>query len=130
MSDIYCGIGKVPKNKVMGTANECINNGQIRYWGIEKIDKKLLNSPNLKKVETDIRLTGTMINGYAKRFKREKEAYNNKKEKYENTTDKVILKDLAKKKKDLDKLRKLHDTAVDKHRELKKLAAKIREESQ
>ena len=40
---MYCGIGNVPKGKVRGTAEHCMGANQVRYYGIEKIDKKLLN---------------------------------------------------------------------------------------
>ena len=42
MSNIYCGIDKVPKGKVRGTAEQCLKCGQVRYWGRKKIDKELL----------------------------------------------------------------------------------------
>jgi hypothetical protein len=42
--DIYCGIGKVPKNKKMGSMKECGEANQIRQYGIKKVDKKLIDS--------------------------------------------------------------------------------------
>ena len=43
MSDeIYCGIGKVPKGKRLGTMKECVEANQVRLYGIYKVDKKLL----------------------------------------------------------------------------------------
>lgn len=42
--DIYCGIGKVPKNKRMGSMKECGEANQIRQYGIKKVDKKLVDS--------------------------------------------------------------------------------------
>ena len=41
MSKIYCGIGKVPKGSKRGSMKECVESGQIRYYGIKKIDPKL-----------------------------------------------------------------------------------------
>ena len=37
----YCGINKVPKGRHIGDAVDCKN--QIRYWGVNKVDKKLLD---------------------------------------------------------------------------------------
>lgn len=44
MSKIYCSIGKVPKGKRLGSMKECIQANQIRYYGVKKIDPKLLKS--------------------------------------------------------------------------------------
>ena len=41
---MYCGIGKIPKGKIRGTPEHCIQANQIRYYGIEAIDPDLLNS--------------------------------------------------------------------------------------
>ena len=40
----YCGINKVPKGKHRGTEIECIRNNQIRQYGIDKIDKSLMEN--------------------------------------------------------------------------------------
>ena len=37
----YCGIKKVPKGRHRGDEVDCKN--QIRYWGINEVDKKLLD---------------------------------------------------------------------------------------
>lgn len=42
MSNIFCGIGKIPKNKKRGSMKECAEAGQIRYYGIKKIDQKII----------------------------------------------------------------------------------------
>lgn len=47
--DIYCGIGKVPKNKRIGTMKECADANQIRQYGIKKVDKKLLEHMEAEK---------------------------------------------------------------------------------
>ena len=39
----YCGINKVPTGRRRGDAKECLKQNQIRYYGIDKIDKSLLN---------------------------------------------------------------------------------------
>jgi hypothetical protein len=35
MTTVYCGAGKIPKNKVRGTRVYCAKIGQVRYHGIE-----------------------------------------------------------------------------------------------
>jgi hypothetical protein len=42
MSNIFCGIGKMPKKSRRGTMQECAEKGQVRYYGIKKVDKKAL----------------------------------------------------------------------------------------
>jgi hypothetical protein len=44
MPDVYCGIGKVPKKSRMGSMKECAEKGQIRYYGIKKIDTRVLET--------------------------------------------------------------------------------------
>lgn len=63
--EFYCGIGKIPKGRREGTAKECLNDKQVRYWGIEAIppdvwldkqdDKQVLQKEQikLKKLEDD-----------------------------------------------------------------------------
>lgn len=48
---IYCGIGTIPKGSRLGSMKECADMNQIRYYGIKKIDPKLIES-----------ITGTKIN--------------------------------------------------------------------
>lgn len=38
MSKPYCGIHKVPKNRVRGTAEYCIKSSQGRYYGINSVE--------------------------------------------------------------------------------------------
>ena len=50
MSDkIFCGAGKVPKGQTRGTMKQCVDKNQIRYWGVKKVDPKLLESRGKKK---------------------------------------------------------------------------------
>jgi hypothetical protein len=39
-SKTYCGAGKTPKNKVLGTEDQCKKKGQLRLYGVNKIEKK------------------------------------------------------------------------------------------
>jgi len=43
---IYCGPGKIPKGKKLGTAKQCIKNKQLRYWGVKEVDPELLEGIN------------------------------------------------------------------------------------
>ena len=47
--NIYCGIGKIPKNKKMGSMKECAEKNQIRQYGVKKIDTKLLEHIEITK---------------------------------------------------------------------------------
>lgn len=38
MSNVYCGIGEVPKGKRLGSMKECAEKKQVRYYGLKKID--------------------------------------------------------------------------------------------
>lgn len=50
MSKYYCGIkDKVPKGKVRGSMKECAENGNICYYGIKKIDSKLVEARRSRK---------------------------------------------------------------------------------
>ena len=48
----YCGIGKVPKGMELGTEVECIKQKQIRHYGLNKVNKKLLDNINFKPKDT------------------------------------------------------------------------------
>ena len=51
MSKPYCGVSeKVPKGFHRATMQECIDNKQVRYYGLHKIDKKLLEAPKQKRI--------------------------------------------------------------------------------
>lgn len=54
----YCGIGKVPKGAVRGSAKQCAELGQVRYWGEKKIDSRTLaavKDPTITK-ESELKL--------------------------------------------------------------------------
>lgn len=42
MNNIYCGVQKVPKGKHLGTAKQCAKARQIRYYGLSKVNRKIL----------------------------------------------------------------------------------------
>lgn len=49
MTDVYCGIKNVPKGRRRGTMKECLEKGQVSYYGLNKIDKKVLEHIESKK---------------------------------------------------------------------------------
>lgn len=52
MKKTYCGAKPLTKKQKRGTQKECKDKRQIRYWGVEKVDKELLKmkKPKLKKI--------------------------------------------------------------------------------
>lgn len=50
----YCGSLRIPKGKQRGTPEECLLKKQIRYYGIEKIDPKILENRKKRKPKTEI----------------------------------------------------------------------------
>lgn len=38
----YCGKGPVPKGRTRGSAEYCLRSNQVRYYGVKKIDDKML----------------------------------------------------------------------------------------
>ena len=55
MADIYCGISNIPKGQRRGSMKDCAEKGQVRYYGVKKIDSKILeaskdpkNKPNTR----------------------------------------------------------------------------------
>ena len=53
MSNIYCGASSLPKNHRYGTMKECAKSGQIRYYGLKKVDPKSIKAS--KKVDLNTR---------------------------------------------------------------------------
>lgn len=52
--EIYCGIDKCPKNKRIGTMQECAEAKQVRRYGLYKIDNRVLEaSKDSKSIEED-----------------------------------------------------------------------------
>ena len=65
---MYCGAGPVPKGKVRGTPEYCVQTNQVRYYGIIAINPNLLKTAKgkttdlvneqlkLKKIENDAKI--------------------------------------------------------------------------
>lgn len=62
--NIYCGIGKIPKKKKLGTMRQCAEKKQIRYYGVKKLDpiqlKIALGNENKKAQKTRNKLIKEM----------------------------------------------------------------------
>ena len=41
--NVYCGAGKTPKGKTNGSVEQCIDNRQIRMYGLIEVDKQKLH---------------------------------------------------------------------------------------
>ncbi len=49
---VYCGIEKpIPNGYRIGSMEECLNAGKVNYYGIKKIDSRLVDAKNKKKEE-------------------------------------------------------------------------------
>jgi hypothetical protein len=57
----YCGIKTVPKNKRRGTMDECYSRGEIRYFGLNKIDSKVIENKKKKDILASLELNQTML---------------------------------------------------------------------
>ena len=116
-SKIYCGIGDVPKKKKRGSAEQCIEKNQIRYWGVKKISKSLIkdkafvalvSKKKLDDMQLKVKAKEIEIKTLFKKYKAMPET--NKKEKKEKKKlgkkIKGMLVDYRAKKKKYDELRK------------------------
>jgi hypothetical protein len=98
--DIYCGIKEVPQGKRRGTAEECAECKQIRYYGLEKIDKNLVDvDKQLKEQQKLLNKLKKKHSGFlGKRHALErdlKRAPSNEKEEAQKLLDEVIVKHKA-----------------------------------
>lgn len=70
---IHCGIKPVPKNHKLGTMQQCLEKNQVKYWGIKKVDPRMLEASKTikktKKVKSldDIRIMQVSFRGKIKR---------------------------------------------------------------
>ena len=86
MSKINCGIGELKKGERRGTMKECADKGQVRYYGLKKIDSRILNAS--KKINKNLKSRNQLLKkimslkakilSYKKKIKEEKDS--NKKE--------------------------------------------------
>jgi hypothetical protein len=74
MSKIYCGAGKIPKNKEKGTMKQCAERNQIRLFGLYKVDPQLLaGKPKTETKKVNSQTVRQMIVKLKARFDRLKE---------------------------------------------------------
>ena len=111
MSNAFCGIGQIPKGKKRGSMKDCAELGQIRYYGLKKIDQRLVdNALGNKKIKgtasdklgaklQELMLELVTVGGRIKKLSGQIQAEKNKTEKEK------IGKELDKNKKKLDKLK-------------------------
>ena len=102
MTNIYCGIGKIPKNSKKGTMKECAEKGQIRLYGLYKVDPQIISKkakPSAREKmmgKNEIRI---VIFKYRGTIKKLEDAI-----KYEEGDEKQNKKDLSEAKKKLEHL--------------------------
>lgn len=65
MSKAYCGIGKVPSGRKIGSAKECLDMNQVRYYGLNAVDPKSLrkskSGKKIKEVWVDLLKKSNML---------------------------------------------------------------------
>ena len=95
MSKINCGIHKLKKGERRGTMKECAEKGQVRYYGLKKIDSRMLES--VKKSKT----INTSRNAVVKKMLNLKNKIKNNKKKIMEEKNKDIKEKLKNKTRDL-----------------------------
>ena len=103
MSNVQCGISEVKKGKRLGSMEECAKKKQIRLFGIHKIDARLLESLQKKKVKISDSQRGKLYDKLIKLKTKIKKLMEKKK----SVTDKTkIEKEIEKIKSELVKIMK------------------------
>lgn len=91
---IYCGSGPLPKGHRYGSMQECLDKGQVKLWGLKKVDPRImevskLNKKNKKIVKLDdLRIVQVSLRGKIKRKTNDHKSEKN--EKVKNTLMKEI----------------------------------------
>ena len=113
--EVYCGIRKIPKGKKLGSMKECAELNKISYWGIKKVDPKLLESvqKGAEKKDTSDKMKIKIVGLRAKAMALQKDIQGTK-----DTKEKEKLK------KELEKVRKELTDASEK---LKKMSSQKRQ---
>lgn len=80
---VFCGISQpVPKGHRLGSMKECLDLKQVRYYGLKKIDNKLVDSINIKKEsKSDLMIKMAGLRGKLTKLKRDIESSKNFEEK-------------------------------------------------
>ncbi len=80
---VFCGISQpVPKGHRLGSMKECLDLKQVKYYGLKKIDNKLVDSINVKKEsKNDLLIKIAGLSGKLTKLKRDIENSKNFEEK-------------------------------------------------
>jgi len=122
--NIYCGVDDVPNGKRRGSMKECLEKQQVRYWGVKKVDSRLLENKkagkNIPATREKLILAIGGIDGTIKGLKLKLQAMKNPKESEVN----AINKKIEKLEKDRKKYKKLFIKADEERRKLAKSKSK------
>lgn len=110
---IYCGVDKLKSNQKLGTAKECAELKQVRYYGLKKISKTIVDENKGMPVQAEKRLSKLTkkrggLRGKIMRIKDEIEDYKNEEDYRKNQSYQKAVKklqtEMKKLKEDLDKV--------------------------
>lgn len=76
---VFCGIiDPIPKGFRLGSMKECLDKGQVRYYGLKKIDNKVIEAANKKpETEADLQVKAAGFRGKLTKLKRDLDKTNN-----------------------------------------------------
>ena len=95
---IYCGVDKLKSNQRLGTAKECAELKQIRYYGLKQVSKKIVEENKGMPVQSEARLLKLSkkrggLRGKIMKIKDEIEDYKNEEDYRKNKTfQKAVIK--------------------------------------
>ena len=104
-ANIYCGIKEIPKNAKRGSMRECAEKNQIRYWGLKKVDSRVLENVEQLMSLDKARLNRTKFDT---RLKRLTTQYNRTKDKEKKL---ILKKEITETEKELKKATKIYEEA-------------------
>jgi hypothetical protein len=118
---VYCGVDKLKENQRLGTAKECAELKQVRYYGLKKINKKIVDENKGMPIKTEARISKLTkkrggLRGRIMKIKDEIEDYKNEEDYRKNKSYQKAVKKLE------EELTKLKE-------ELIKVGKKIKENS-
>lgn len=95
MSKPYCGVSNIPKGHKRGTMKECAQIGQVRYYGLKKIDPRTLEHAKKSRGESkrNLIIQRAKLRGKLNLLKRKHgaEKDSNKKKKINEEYKKVVV---------------------------------------
>ena len=86
---VFCGItDPIPKGFRLGSMQECLDKGQVRYYGLKKIDNKVIEAANKKpETEADLQVKAAGFRGKLTKLKRDLDKTDNPAEKQKIKTE-------------------------------------------